>query len=84
MNIVLEVLSRSTARRDRTEKLAGYFKVAGIEHYLLVNPEEREVIWYRRAAGGGSLEPPFTVRDGALRLDPPGVELQVADIFPPE
>lgn len=81
--IVVEVLSRSTARRDRTDKLAGYFKVPSIEHYLLLDPEEREVIWYRRAAGGAT-GPPLTLREGALKLDPPGIEIEIADIFPPE
>jgi Uma2 family endonuclease len=81
--IVVEVLSRSTARRDRRDKLAGYFKVPSVEHYLLIDPEEREVIWYRRAAAG-SLKPPLVLREGTLALEPPGIELQIADIFPSE
>jgi Uma2 family endonuclease len=81
--IVVEVLSPSTARRDRTDKLAGYFQVPSIEHYLIFDPEKHDVVWYRPAAGGGP-QPPTPVREGTLELDPPGISLAVADIFPPE
>src|SRR5262249_35873186 len=54
-----------------------------IVHYLVLDPEERELIWYRRATSGG-LQPPVTVDEGVLELDPPGIALAVADIFPPE
>ena len=46
--IVVEVLSNSTARKDRTVKLGGYFAGPSIEHYLIVNWEEREIGDYRR------------------------------------
>jgi Uma2 family endonuclease len=80
--VVVEVLSRSTAKRDRTDKLAGYFKVPSIQHYLIIDPEDREVTWHRRT-DGGTLEPPLTVREGSLELEPPGVTLAIADVFPP-
>jgi Uma2 family endonuclease len=81
--IVVEVLSPSTAKRDRTDKVAGYSKVASIEHYLIVDPEEREVAWYRRA-GASKLRSPVAVRDGTLELVPPGIALSVEKIFAPE
>jgi len=79
--LVVEMLSPSTAKRDLSDKLAGYFKVPSVQHYLVLDPEEREVIWYRRAAGG-TIEPPLTLREGTLRAEPPGIELAVADLFP--
>jgi len=78
--IVVEVLSPSSTRRDLVEKLAGYFQVPSIAHYLVLDPEEKELIWHRRAPGGG-LEPPAVMKDGTLRLDPPGIAFAVADIF---
>lgn len=81
--LVVEVLSPSTTKRDLTDKLVGYFQVPSIEHYLVLDPEEREVIWYHRAAGG-ALEPPVSVQEGTLRLDPPGIALAIADVFPRE
>jgi Uma2 family endonuclease len=80
--LVVEVLSPSTTKRDLTDKLAGYFKVPSIQHYLLLDPEKYEIIWHRRAAAG-TLEPPQTLREGSLQLDPPGIALAVADVFPP-
>jgi Uma2 family endonuclease len=80
--LVVEVLSPSSVKRDLADKLAGYFKVASIQHYLVLDPDECEVIWHRRSAGG-ALEQPLTLREGSLTLDPPGIELAVAEIFPP-
>ena len=80
--LVVEVLSPSTTKRDLTDKLAGYFQVPSIQHYLIIDPEEGQVIWHRRAVGG-TLQPPLTLREGSLRLDPPGITLTIADILPP-
>jgi Uma2 family endonuclease len=80
--LVVEVLSRSTAKRDRTDKLTGYFKVPTVAHYLLVDPERSEIVWHRRAAGD-TVQPPVVVREGSVMLEPPGIELAVAAIFPP-
>lgn len=79
--LVVEVLSPSTAKRDLSEKLAGYFQVPSVQHYLVLDPEDREIIWHRRATAG-ALEPPLTVREGSLDLSPPGIVLTVADVFP--
>jgi Uma2 family endonuclease len=77
--IVVEVLSESTARRDRTVKLDGYFAVPTIEHYLLVDWEERAVTHYRRE--GGELTKPVIVRDCSLTLDPPGLTVDISRMF---
>jgi Uma2 family endonuclease len=79
--IVVEVLSPSTARVDRTDKLEGYFVVPSIEHYLIVDAVKHVVTWFRRAADGGHVVAPVPLRGAALKLDPPGIELEVADIF---
>ncbi len=78
--IVVEVLSPSSIKRDLTDKLAGYFQVPSIVHYLILDPEEKVIIWHRRAAAGG-LEPPVKFESGILRLDPPGLEIDVAAVF---
>jgi Uma2 family endonuclease len=77
--IVVEVLSPSTARKDLTVKLAGYFNAPSIEHYVIADWEDRELIHYRREGRGVSR--PAILREGALRLDPPGVVLELTDIF---
>ena len=77
--IVVEVLSDSTARKDRTVKLDGYFAVPSIKHYLIVDWEEREITQYRRK--GSSLAKPVIVRDGTLSLQPPGLTLDISKVF---
>ncbi len=77
--IVGEVLSPSTARKDLTVKLARYFDVPSIEHYLIADWEESELIHHRREGGG--LAKPVILCDGVLRLDPPGLRLDIAEIF---
>jgi Uma2 family endonuclease len=77
--IVVEVLSPSTERRDLTVKLAGYFKVPSIEHYVIADWEAGELIHYRRE--GARLVPPVILREGLLSLDPPGIAIALADVF---
>ncbi len=77
--VVVEVLSPSTERKDFTVKLRGYFDAPTIQHYLIVNWEDREIVHHARAGEG--LAKPSIVRDGILKLDPPGLEIAHAEIF---
>ena len=78
--IVLEVLSPSTAADDHGAKLTGYFSVSGIVHYLILDPERRVVIHHKR--GQGDIIETRILTEGLLRLDPPGLEAPVAEMFP--
>ncbi len=49
--IVVEVLSPSTERYDRTEKFARYMRCSSLEVYILVSQDEQHVEVYRRATG---------------------------------
>lgn len=77
--IVVEVLSPATAHRDLSVKLAGYFRVESVRHYLVVDPDRRLVIHHAR--GEGDLIATRIVSSGALTLDPPGLILEVADLL---
>lgn len=79
--IVAEVLSPRNALRDLRDKLEGYFRVASIQHYLIVDPDKRIVIHHRRAGEGGLLTQ--ILDNGMLQLDPPGLSLSLSDLFPP-
>ena len=48
--VVIEVLSPGTQSIDLTDKLADYFRVPSIQHYLVARARRREVIHHRRAA----------------------------------
>ncbi|MGO9173579.1 MAG: Uma2 family endonuclease [Rhodomicrobium sp.] len=77
--IVVEVLSPSTQRKDLIVKLAGYFEVPSIEHYVIADWETSELIHYRREGRG--IAPPVILREGLLRLDPPGIAIALANVF---
>lgn len=78
--IVVEVVSPSSTSIDAGSKLADYFRLASVRHYLLVHSEGRRVIHHRRDAIGEIIT--RVVLEGeVLALDPPGVELAVADFF---
>ena len=49
--IVVEVLSPSTERYDRTEKFARYMRCPTLEVYILVSQDEQYVEVYRRSTG---------------------------------
>ena len=77
--IVVEVLSPSTRHIDLSAKLADYFRLPSIAHYLIVDPEKPRVIHHARADGDTILT--RIVSDGSIKLDPPGIEFVMADIY---
>ena len=77
--IVVEVGSPSTRGYDAGFKLQGYMSLASVHHVLLVNAAELVIVHHRRAADGSFIT--SSVKDGVLRLDPPGLEIPVADFF---
>jgi Uma2 family endonuclease len=50
--VIVEVLSPGTAPVDTGAKLADYFRLASVQHYLLVRPTRREIVHHRRVADG--------------------------------
>ena len=78
--VVFEVLSPSTRARDRGVKFDLYRSIPSLRHYVLVEPERREIDHYARQGADAWLL--TTLRDDAvLRLDPPGVELPLDEIY---
>jgi len=77
--IVAEVLSPTTRAHDAGAKLAGYFRLPSVRHYLLVRTEQRTVIHHRRG-DDGAIETRI-ITSGILPLDPPGLELDLAHIY---
>ena len=78
--IVVEVVSPSSRGIDRSAKLAGYFSLPSVRHYLIVDTDKRTVLHHRRDDEGR-----IEVRilpDGPLSLDPPGLELAIPESSP--
>ncbi len=76
--VVVEVLSPGTASVDTGAKLAGYFLVPSVMHYLIVHPTRRTVIHHRRMGEG--IETRIIV-NGPIDMDPPGIVITVEEIY---
>jgi Uma2 family endonuclease len=72
------VLSPSTRHIDASLKISGYFRLPSVMHYLIVDPDGPPVIHHARANDAILTR---IVGEGTIRLDPPGIELAVADFF---
>jgi Uma2 family endonuclease len=77
--VVVEVLSPSTRHIDKTVKVADYFRVPSLCHYLIVDLARRHLLRYRRQAA--ALATVTTVKNGAIALDPPGISIEAAGFF---
>ena len=77
--IIVEVLSPSTRHIDTSVKLPAYFRVPSVMHYLVVDPTEPWIICHTRGAGDAILT--RSLREGIIMLDPPGLEIAVADVY---
>ena len=78
--LVIEVLSPSTQRYDRSEKFAIYRKLPSLREYVLIDPDTRRVEVFRPQSDGS-----WSFRDmtegGRLVLESIGLELDLAQIF---
>jgi len=77
--ILVEVLSPSTRRIDATAKLAGYFQLPSVAHYLIIDSDEKLIVHHARGTGVTILT--HVVHAGRIMLDPPGLELAVEDVY---
>jgi Uma2 family endonuclease len=77
--VVVEVVSPSSRGIDRGVKLARYFLLPSVRHYLIIDTDQRVVIHHRRGEEG-RIEV-RVLHDGSLTLDPPGLDIDVRDIF---
>jgi Uma2 family endonuclease len=78
-SLVVEILSPSTARRDRTEKLEIYAE-NGVEEYWVIDPRRREITVYRRP--GDVFDAPTLVTNGPIPSALlPDLDARAEDIF---
>jgi Uma2 family endonuclease len=77
--IVVEVVSPSSRGIDRGVKLAAYFSLPSVRHYLIIDTEKRVVIHHHRG-NEGRIEVTI-LHDGKLTLDPPDLAIDVQDVF---
>jgi Uma2 family endonuclease len=77
--IVVEVESPSTKRLDAGGKLAGYFDVPSVVHYLIVTVADNRIVHHRRQDDGTILT--RIVTSGPLLLDPPGLTVDLTEVL---
>ncbi len=77
--IIVEVLSPSTAKHDLTFKFESYFALPSLHHFLLIDADKPLLIHHKRGSGD-AIETRF-VRIPALRLDPPGLEVNLDELL---
>lgn len=79
--LIAEVLSPSTEAYDRGQKFAQYRRLPSLREYVLVSPETREVLLFRRDSAHGL----FTLHDfsaaPALECASIGCTVPLADVF---
>ena len=76
---MIEVLSPSTARFDRREKVASYREIPSIEEYVVVAQKPIQVVVYRRAE---QWEPQILeTLESVLELRTVGLSLPLARIY---
>ena len=49
--LLVEVLSPSTRPVDASAKLAGYFRLPSVRHYLIADPDKRLLVHHARGEG---------------------------------
>ena len=78
--VVFEILSPETELVDRTEKRREYQSIPSLAHYVLIGQEARRLEVYSRDGAGWRFR---EIDEDAepLRLDPPGVELTLAELY---
>ena len=77
--IIVEVVTPSSRGVDRGVKLASYFLLPIVRHYLSVDTDKR-VVSHNHRGDEGRIEVQI-LHDGSLTLDPPGLTIEVRDIF---
>jgi len=77
--IVVEVVSPSSRGVDRGVKLARYLSLPSVRHYLIIDTDGQVVIHHRRG-DEGRIEVQIR-HEGLITLDPPGLAIDIQDIF---
>jgi len=78
--IVVEIMSPSSERDDTGKKVGEYFSVSSIQHYLVVNLDDRVVVHHARGPGGEIAK--RIAASGEIDLTPPGMAVPVAELLP--
>lgn len=78
--ILVEVASPSSVYRDENLKLIEYFNIPSVAHYLLLSPDRRVAVHFKRGSDTSQIETRI-LSEGHIDLTPPGFSVSVADLL---
>ena len=78
--LVVEVLSRSTAYRDRSEKLRAYQACPSVEEYVMVSSHHQEIEVYHRESADKWTFTRYTTQQN-ITLTSVGLTISVSEIY---
>ncbi|MFG3817618.1 Uma2 family endonuclease [Limnothrix redekei] len=79
--LIAEVLSKSTAAYDRTEKFAAYRTIASLQNYLLIDQYQPHVELYARTGDQQWLFSEYGQLSDRVLLDPLTVTVNLSDLY---
>ncbi|GAA4006749.1 Uma2 family endonuclease [Hymenobacter fastidiosus] len=79
--VLVEVLSKSTAKGDRSSKFLLYKSIPSLQQYVLVDSQRVSIAVYSRAAAGSWLFQEYQGLDAVLPLPALGLELPLAEVY---
>ncbi|WP_363349155.1 Uma2 family endonuclease [Methylocystis echinoides] len=79
--VLVEVVSKGSAQRDRWEKWALYQRLPSLRHYVLIERDQLAVDVFDRVEGGFFERPRLERAEDLLRLPAIGFELSLAEIY---
>jgi len=79
--VLVEVVSKGSAQRDRREKWVQYNRLPSLRHYVLIERDVLAVDVHDRVEGGFFERPPLTLAQDVLRLPAIDFELPLAEIY---
>ncbi len=79
--VLVEVVSKGSAQRDRWEKWGLYQRLQSLRHYVLIERDQASVDVFDRVEGGFFERPRLEEADDFLRLPAIGFELPLREIY---
>ena len=79
--LIVEILSPSTERIDKNEKLFVYQQIASLQDYLIVAQDKMRVEYYQRGADGDWTKEVFSRADETIKLKSVDLVFTINEIY---
>lgn len=79
--LIIEVVSKSTERIDRMEKVFAYQQLSSLQEYVVIDQYRMEVQVHRRQENGGWITYFFTERDDIVEFTSVDLQIPLPEIY---